>query len=923
VADDAITFVGRGEQLRLLEGAVGEAAAGKGSLVFVAGQAGIGKSLLLARFRAYVGGDPALHDVRFANGSSYEMTGPQDALQPFRDALLDLPSGDEGRRWAKTVWGILRDVGPDLLQLVPGLGAGLAVSARAVVKATSDLSLSDESHGGTAPLVAEQLVTSLLEISRREAPLVVVVEDAHWIDAISAETLVRLADRVLDSRLLVVVTYRPAGVGDDHPLAAALRGVLARRPVTNLELGGLSSSDVELYLERRFGALPHPLLAEWLHEQSEGHPLFITQYVSLLEDAGVIRRRDAHYILDGSLMRTGDGWSLAGLIASEALSDELTRAERVRTVLESRVARLDADQRHLLEIGSVQGRRFWSHIVTEGAGANEMQVLEQLREVADRYQVIRAYFGDSWAERTSDVYEFEHFLLQRAFYAKLTQRQRVVYHHKVAAIMADLVDRDPDPPRQAILELARHSELGGLKAEAARRYLEASESLFAQGAFSEAVAVGNRGLANVRGLVQPQEPDKHALAGLAATVLAASEHRWGSVGSPESDVSAEPLLDEATDAATEVEDHATLARLEYSRAKLALHRQRLPLSIESLGKALTHAEQAEDRVAQLMVLSSLGHHLASQSLDDGLDTLRAAQLLAESGTIIPRTRREERAVQRQRALLDGHLGIGEFDAGHFGAAEGLLMRAVDSLRELGMREDLPMNLAFLAQDQTATGEFESAERTLHEAFDLLGGTPGHAHAGYLRSLWIKLLIEWGHPDEAKRSIDQAWRETEQSGSADVVPLVRNVLAEAMLAAEPTLVDLDRARHHIEASILESEAFGAARGEVMARMLLARLLRSTGQLAAARKEIGAAVELVEAAGSFMPAVRSEEVFFECALVARELSEPSTYSGMVRAAYRVLTMKADSITNPVKRTTFLERVPLSVVIAAAAQRISEPL
>ncbi|HEX8066328.1 MAG TPA: AAA family ATPase [Thermoleophilaceae bacterium] len=910
-------FVGRADELARLESALRSAVGGSGSLVFVAGQPGVGKSVLLRRTAGRAREDPELSEARFATGSSYEMTGPHDVLQPFREALLDLSAGDDERHWGKAVLGVLKEVGPDLLQLVPGLGAGLALGARAAIGATSAFSLSDDSHGATAPLLAEQLAEALLEIGRREAPLSVVVEDAHWIDPVSAELLLRLAERLPASRVLVTVTYRPAELADGNPLAAVLRSALVAERATRIELGGLSVADVELYLVRRFGSLPHPLLGEWLHEVSEGHPLFATQYVSLLEEAGVVTRSGDGWTLDGSLERGPDGWSVTGPLADEALPDDLTRDERVSSLLESRVTRLEDEERRLLEIAAVQGRRFWSLVVAEAAGVGEEEVLGRLRELAERHRLIRAVAGDAWVQRTSDVYEFEHMLLQRAFYSKLTPRQRLMRHGRVAAAMEPLLDSHPDPSSQVILELARHHELGGDGAAAARGYLDATDAAFAQGAFEQAVRIGGRGLTIARSVEGPGPEERRTLAMLAAGVLAASELRWRGDDEQEGDDEVEALVDEGAAAAREAGDHATLARLEYSRAKVALQRERLPNCIAALRDALVHAERGEDPIARLMVMSALGHHLASQSLDEGLETLRAARRLAEGGAIEPRTRREERAAARQLALLHGYEGVGEFDAGRFGPAEDLLVRATDSLRGLGVRDDLPINLGFLAQLRTATGSFEAAEETLAESLAIVEELPGHGHAGYVRSLRIKLMLEWERPDEARSAVERAWSETRQSRFANVLPLVRNVLAEALMSGDAAAADVEAAREHLTASIADSERSAFARGQVTARTLLARLLRRRGDPDAALEESSTACRLLEAAGGRMPAVRAEEVLFEHALCAREAGDAETYGRMLEAACGVLGDKAQSLPDADARRTFLDRVPLSRSILEAVE------
>ena len=96
--------------------------------------------------------------------------------------------------------------------------------------------------------------------------------------------------------------------------------------------------------------MPDERLAAWLHDQTDGSPLFLTQFLALLEDQGVLRKAEGGWALDGTIAGEPGDWSLGGALAAAQTPDTLL------DLLRPRVADLEDDERSLLEAGAVQGR---------------------------------------------------------------------------------------------------------------------------------------------------------------------------------------------------------------------------------------------------------------------------------------------------------------------------------------------------------------------------------------------------------------------------------------------------------------------------------------------------------------------------------------------------------------------------------------
>src|SRR5207245_9791487 len=124
--------------------------------------------------------------------------------------------------------------------------------------------------------------------------------------------------------------------------------------VSGSGLGPLDVAGVAAILAERYGDPPHELLAAWLHEETEGNPLFLTQYLARLEEQGVLRRDDDRWTLDGTISGRPGAWTLDGALAAAETPESLL------TLLAPRVEVLEDEERSLLESGAVQGRRFLS-----------------------------------------------------------------------------------------------------------------------------------------------------------------------------------------------------------------------------------------------------------------------------------------------------------------------------------------------------------------------------------------------------------------------------------------------------------------------------------------------------------------------------------------------------------------------------------
>ena len=243
-------------------------------------------------------------------------------------------------------------------------------------------------------LRTRELLQHLLEARRRLSPVVMVIEDLHWIDSVSAELLGKIIDSESKLPLLILTTRRPEYVPP----------WLDRATVTKLPLEPLPTGEICRLVQARLGveALPEAL-ARQVTEKADGNPLFAEEIVSFLTERGILRTTEGTLDYDASAVA-------AALPGS------------VQSLLTARVDRLAPKDRTLLQAASVVGRRFDPELLI--VAVNESNIDARLAAM-QALDLIRR-------ESKSSDYVFKHALVRDALYQSLLTGPRAALHLKIA-----------------------------------------------------------------------------------------------------------------------------------------------------------------------------------------------------------------------------------------------------------------------------------------------------------------------------------------------------------------------------------------------------------------------------------------------------------------------------------------------------------
>lgn len=470
-------MVGRQYEWSALRAAFDDAAAGRGLLLCITGEPGLGKSTLVQRFLEQLPADG--HACWMARGRCSERLAGAEAYLPFLEALDSLLQGEDGASAAQA-----------MKLLAPTWFAQLA-----------PLAADDLSPGRTLADVSDvsqerrkrEFGVFLHEMSRQR-PLIMFLDDIHWSDPSSVDLLAYLGSKSSAWRLLLILTYRPSDLlRSQHPFGPVKLDLQARGICREIALPFLSRDDVDRYLALAFAGHQFPEeLAAVLHARTEGNPLFMVDLLRYLRDRGVI-------------VQDNDRWAL--LRAVPDFQRELP--ESVRAMIQRKVDQLSAADRQLLMAASVQGPEFDSAVVAQLLGREAADVEERLDVLERVHFMVRLIREQTFPDRTLTLrYGFVHVLYQNALYAGLQPTRKTTWS---AAAARALLGHYGDKCAPLAAELAMLFEAARDHERAADFYLTAAENAARMFAHHEAVALARRGLSLLQTLPDTSERARREL----------------------------------------------------------------------------------------------------------------------------------------------------------------------------------------------------------------------------------------------------------------------------------------------------------------------------------------------------------------------------------------------------------------------------
>ena len=432
-------FTGRENELATLNACLKGTLSRKGQLVTIVGEAGLGKSRLIFEFRHSLN----RHGLTVLQGRC-QSYGSSTPYFPHINALrrgLKLDDGD-------TLNQLHTKIVTNVLSIDPSLEKYLPIYLHLLSVPSEDYPLPDDLHGRELTMAIQDALTACFIFSSKKQPLVLILEDWHWVDDASDALLKHMISLIPSHALMLLVIFRP-----DYE-----RDMGSWSHHTMLRLNALNQVNCGQIVKSIWSAesLPDGIVS-LIHERTGGNPFFVEEVSRALIEEGTIECSKGQAVLTQSL-------------------ENLSLPNTVQAVIRARLDRLDEFSQESLRLASVVGREF-AHRILEQISASKQQLegaLENLKmmELIQQTQV----FPEA-------AYMFKHVITQEVTYKTILKQKRKELHTAVGeAIEALYMDRLEEFYEMLAYhywrsekwdKAYRYNREAGLKAQALSAYIEA------------------------------------------------------------------------------------------------------------------------------------------------------------------------------------------------------------------------------------------------------------------------------------------------------------------------------------------------------------------------------------------------------------------------------------------------------------------
>ena len=783
------TFVGREEELAQLSLALGRAWAGRAQAVALVADAGMGKSRLLHEFLGNLA-QGAWHVMRV------ETTAQSTAIPYFLITAL-LREFVGGSQEAPTA---------EVAARLPSVIASLGLDPQ--FDTTPLLALLDREAGEVAfdkidPLQrSHRLVQSLRPMLLRYAdlhPLILVMEDYHWLDASSVEVLNELFGEMDAVRLALLVTTRPERRPGWRHLTQQGDG---HGPKTEIELKRLTAGQADHLLQELIGGSDElaPLRAHII-ARADGTPFFLEEFARSLHESGAI---------------AGGAPRLTNIVIPAS----------VQSILAARIDRLAPLHRRILQIAAVIGRDVPLPLLAALADMHESTLT---REIA----VLRAAgFLVEVNLRTGIVHSFSHALTQAVAYDTLLRSDRRGLHERVLRAMET---QSPGQRDSAVDDLVHHAVLAEAWPEAARYALAAGERASRRSALTEAKAYLETAIAALS-----QQPP--SITTMTQGIDARLSLR-GVLATMNDTSGIQEYLKEADNLAELAGDQLNLARVYISRGAMLSHAGDLPGAVELSRTALDIMRTASDSVGIVSAAFSLAQALwYSGDLDDARQMLLSnlGHARSESGQ-----RRSTATFVLPSVVFFCYLARIQGDLGDSAAGFEAAREARSIADRQGHAFDQVLVNTYEGALLLASGQLPKSIDLLERALSVARANEIEWHIPLIACLLGRAYVETGRHADARKLLQQASALADRSRHIAKRLLCSPPLMRAL--AEGRDGDLGAAKDLAIVTLREATARGFRPIVVQTQLALARVLTLAGEAESARTALQEAAALANQLG----------------------------------------------------------------------------
>ena len=388
-----VQLIDRAEEMHVLREAVDRTLRGEGGVVFLHGEAGIGKTRLARELEAYA----RLRGMQVLAGrcpALFAMNGVPPYIlwkEVIKNYIENCP--------VEQLYRVVGFYPSEVSKLVPELKQKLG-------NLPQSFSIEPGQERDRLFETVSQFITNI----SKEAPLLVVLDDLQWTDQSSLLLLHYLARGIYKVPLLILGAYRDTYVDDKHPLSAVLTELNRERLLQSVQLKRLSFNDAS-EMVRRILELEDVSreFCELIYEKTRGNPFFIEEVIKSLREEGII-------------YRDGDKWKIKKI-------SNIEFPKTVKSVIQKRISRLDDECQHLLTLASFIGNDFSFEALLGVIGLEEGKLLELMEKI------LRTGLVKERVIRGKDVYSFADVIVRNVVHEEVSRLRHKRLHNTIGTAL--------------------------------------------------------------------------------------------------------------------------------------------------------------------------------------------------------------------------------------------------------------------------------------------------------------------------------------------------------------------------------------------------------------------------------------------------------------------------------------------------------
>lgn len=867
----------------------------------ILGEAGMGKTRLQRELLEWVEANHPQTRILVSRSFNHTRTTPYHFIAELIRGLFNLSRESDTITAVNHLNAALDILEPNITESERSYQIGSLASILGIVLANDPMAnLEPEQRRDRTYLSLERIFIAAAKLS----PLLILIDDLHWADVLSLDFMSRLLQLIAqkeleDGQAFMLVLSRPA----ENPSSSLsqVQTLLGQPPFSTTHLVNLDTEQAGSLITQLLDQEMPADLRDMIIDQAQGNPFYVEEVLrSLIED--------------GTLKKNGS-WKITQNVA------DIRIPPSVQDVLAARIDRLAPEDKVITQQAAIIGRIFWQDIlnrITESDTVEPTLLLLELRQLADRMN--ESKLAEDWE------WVFNHGLIQEVAYSSVPRSMRRTVHEQVAILLEEQLG---DQTAFLIPLIANHYEQAEITDKAVEYLGRAGKQAGDQFANQEAVSFFSRGLRLLDSqeetvfLTRKQLQQKYDL--LLGRVKA--YHLMGLRTEQKSDLN---KLDFIAKRLKNAEKQATVA-LEF-----ATYYEMTSDFATAVSKATEAADLAKAANAPDLLVSSYTAQALSLARQGRFDEAKA--LTKESQKIA-----QENNNPSGEAVSLAHMGIVHFYVGEFNEAKDVLEQSLEIARSLNDLSRQTSSLNNLVGTYHALGDYAKAIACCEEALDLVRIVGNRANEATIVNNLGAMYHALGYLEEAREHHATALRQAQ---------LLNNKLAESMASGNLSLVLQDLG------NLLEAETFsrnaqridqeiGDKYGEGYSLTGLAYSLEGQNKLTEAQEKHTDALTLRQEQGlealsidnlaglasialkqNNLPLAQkySEQittwinengvdgieypirVYLTLAAVYTKLNGREETRSILTNANEYLNGKAEKISDPIARSSFLENVPL---------------